>query len=562
MLLRLRSSLSLLLLRRRLTLLLLLWWSLALLLLWRRLTLLLLDGLVLLLLLNGLVLLLLLLLGRLMLLLLLYRLMLLLLLLNCLVLLLLLLGRLMLLLLLYRLMLLLLLLLLLGRLLLLLMLLLRGGLMLRGLRSNLAVLLLLLRRERVLLLLRRQLAMLRSRSHWSLLVGNRSAWFIPIGLALTRLVSVQLVFSRLIPGRFIAVDWLRGILRPLSLAALLRSFLIARLQSRRSSHVVVCRKRLADREAGRTAMIHTGKLSPIGAGGALILELRRHGRGMRRMQRRQFCGSRTHLHSARSAVEADASAAPAATPVVAADRAAINVALDGDVYVVDGAVVVEVAATPVTALIAEADIPEPVVDAAIEAHVLAPVAAVEPVVVMPVAPVARRPQSALVGSLDPHAGHPIIVSLRPGPVAGGPEIIVAGRLRLVVVGQRWRRLVGGIHWLLAVSGVLLRLIRLLAIIAAPIRRRSALLAVVTYLQRRALLIAVLLGRLCARICGCGGHVGRSRVRGRVLCTVLASASRDLVLIRFAANRAKHCRQQEQRQSSKLGKYAHFTLQYA
>jgi len=110
-----------------------------------------------------------------------------------------------------------------------------------------------------------------------------------------------------------------------------------------------------------------------------------------------------------------------------------------------------VAAAPVTALVAEANVAKTVVHAAIEANILAPVAAVKPVVVMPVAPVAGRPQGTLVGSLNPHAGHPVVVALRPGPIAGRPEIIVAGRLRLVIVGQRRRRLVCGIRRLLAVA---------------------------------------------------------------------------------------------------------------
>ena len=105
--------------------------------------------------------------------------------------------------------------------------------------------------------------------------------------------------------------------------ALLRAYLIPCLQRRWSPHVVIRRKRLADRDAGWTAMIDAGKLSPIGAGHALILHLRRHGRGTRRTQRRQLRGSRPHLHSARAAIEAHTSSAP----VAAAHRSAIDVAL-------------------------------------------------------------------------------------------------------------------------------------------------------------------------------------------------------------------------------------------
>ena len=112
---------------------------------------------------------------------------------------------------------------------------------------------------------------------------------------------------------------------------LLRSDLRARLYRRGNPHVAICRKRLADGQAGWPTMIDTGKLSPVGAGSALILHLRLHGRGMLFMQCRHFRRPGSHLHSARSAVEAHAGAAA----VVLADRAAIDVVHHGNVDVVD-----------------------------------------------------------------------------------------------------------------------------------------------------------------------------------------------------------------------------------
>jgi hypothetical protein len=78
------------------------------------------------------------------------------------------------------------------------------------------------------------------------------------------------------------------------------------------------------------------------------------------------------------------------------------------VHVVARAVVVEVAAAPITALVAVSYIAEAIVDAAIVANVMAPVAAIKVIAVIPVAPVAWRPECALVGSLDPHARYPVI----------------------------------------------------------------------------------------------------------------------------------------------------------
>ena len=182
----------------------------------------------------------------------------------------------------------------------------------------------LLLRLALFLLLRRHLALLLLLNGLTLLLlllwGNLALFLLLRRLALLLLLNRLPLFL---------------LLRSRLTLLLLRSSLIVRLQRRRSPHVAIGRKRLADRKAGRTAMIDTRKLSPIGAGGALILHLRRHGRGMGRTQRRQFRGSCSHLHSARSAVEADAAAAPVAAAAPTANRPAIDVALDGDVHVID-----------------------------------------------------------------------------------------------------------------------------------------------------------------------------------------------------------------------------------
>ena len=273
---------------------------------------------------------------------------------------------------------------------------------------------------------------------------------------------------------------------------LLRYGPIGCLQCRRGLHVAICRERPTGGGAGRAPMVDTRKLSSIGAGDTLILHLRPHGRRVLLMHRRQFRGPRSHLETARSSVETHTAAA-----VVPADRAAVDVMHHGGVDVVDRAVVVEVAATPVAALVAVAAVAEAVVDAAVVADVLTPIAGVEPVEVIPVAPVAGGPESALIRSLHPRAGHPIVAVWTPGPVAGRPQISVAGSLRLVVVGQgRWR-LGSGVFRLLSVTRIILSLAGRLVIVASRIRRRRALRGVVTHRRRSALLIAVLRRRLSA-----------------------------------------------------------------
>jgi len=102
---------------------------------------------------------------------------------------------------------------------------------------------------------------------------------------------------------------------------LLLNSLIVHLDRRRDSHVAIGRKRPVDSQIGWTAVVHAGKLSPVGAGGALIHDLRPHGRGMSFMTSRQFRGPGSHLEPARSAVEAHTSAAA----VVIAHGAVVNV---------------------------------------------------------------------------------------------------------------------------------------------------------------------------------------------------------------------------------------------
>jgi len=187
--------------------------------------------------------------------------------------------------------------------------------------------------------------------------------------------------------------------------ALLRFHLIVCLQCRWSPHIAICRKRLGDGQVGRAAMVHVGELGAICAGNVLILELSMHGRGVRLLASRQFRRPGAHLQPARSAVEAHTGAAAVFT-----DGAIVDVVDYGDVDIVDRAVVVEVAAAPVAALVADADIAKAVVDAAIEPDMRTPVATVKAIAVIVVAPVSGCPERALIGSLHPNAGNPVIAA--------------------------------------------------------------------------------------------------------------------------------------------------------
>ena len=206
----------------------------------------------------------------------------------------------------------------------------------------------------LLLLLLNRLALLLLRGHLALLLLLRiclALLFLLNRLALLLLrISLTLLFlRRRLPLLLLFRKSLALLLLLIYLTLLLlRSRLIAHRRCRWSPHVAIGRKWLVDGHAGRAAMINVGKLSPVGAGSTFVLNLRTHGCSMWLAQRRQFRGSRSHLDTTCSAVEAYAGA----TPVVPANCAIVDVVRVGHVDVIDRAVVVEVAATPVTALVA------------------------------------------------------------------------------------------------------------------------------------------------------------------------------------------------------------------
>jgi hypothetical protein len=94
-----------------------------------------------------------------------------------------------------------------------------------------------------------------------------------------------------------------------------------------------------------------------------------------------------------------------------------------DVYIADvghGAVVVEVIVVPVSALVSAAYIAKAIVHAAIKADIAAPISMIKTITATKVAPVARRPERALVRRLRPGTRNPVITLRRIGPVARCP----------------------------------------------------------------------------------------------------------------------------------------------
>jgi hypothetical protein len=192
-----------------------------------------------------------------------------------------------------------------------------------------------------------------------------------------------------------------------------------------------------------TALVYVVELLAVLRGFTLVLQLRGHGRNTRPSIGYKFGRLRTDVDATATAVVRDT------IGVVDDDRAVIHIRDAGDVNVVDGAVVVEVMALPVSAVISVAGVPVAVVNAAVEADVWPPEAAVKDVETVEEAPVTGGPKGAVEGRSAPCAGNPVVAHGGVCPVARGPEIVGRGGFGLLIDGKRRRRLVGLFEGLLA-----------------------------------------------------------------------------------------------------------------
>jgi hypothetical protein len=108
--------------------------------------------------------------------------------------------------------------------------------------------------------------------------------------------------------------------------------------------------------------------------------------------------------------------------------------------VVDAAVVEEIAAPPIAALVAFASIAEAIRHSAVEADFRAPIAFVKGIDAVVPAPISRRPQQFRLWRQRPCARHPVIAgNVIPGPIAGRPDVTWRRDRRLIVNRQWWRR---------------------------------------------------------------------------------------------------------------------------
>lgn len=93
---------------------------------------------------------------------------------------------------------------------------------------------------------------------------------------------------------------------------------------------------------------------------------------------------------------------------------------------------------------------------------------VQPVASTEEAPVRRRPQCPDVRRSSPHARNPVVPRARIVPVARRPDIVRRGSLRLLVHGQRRRRLIRLLDRI--VPGLLRRIVVVIALLVRVVRR--------------------------------------------------------------------------------------------
>ncbi len=185
----------------------------------------------------------------------------------------------------------------------------------------------------------------------------------------------------------------------------------------------------------RAAVIERGELRAIVAGFVAMLHLIAGRVEVAIMIGELFFTIRTSIDAATAAIEADA--VPVSIEAVI-DAAVVKVADYVYVDAIDGAVVEELATAPFAAEETDARITETVVDAAVEADMASPIAAMPDVNAVTPAPIAGRPEQAGFRSHYPCSRNPIVAVIAIGPVAGRPDIAGPGAERLFVNGKSGR----------------------------------------------------------------------------------------------------------------------------
>jgi len=189
-----------------------------------------------------------------------------------------------------------------------------------------------------------------------------------------------------------------------------------------------CRRRYR-----RLPVVYGSKLSAVRSRCVLVLGLCCDRWGVLFVRISLFLRRRSPVHSTRT-VKAGA----VDRRIIVDHRLVVNVVNLRHVHVVHRPVVEEIVSPPIPAIITFSAIPVAVIDPAIETDVRSPITSVPNVHSIVPPPITGCPQEARRRRKHPCAGHPVIIFIVVAvcPVAGRPNIILAGTNRLYVYRQR------------------------------------------------------------------------------------------------------------------------------
>jgi hypothetical protein len=204
----------------------------------------------------------------------------------------------------------------------------------------------------------------------------------------------------------------------------------------RSGGSVFGRKRTWSGKRRRLRSTRRGELCSIRRCCACMLYLCRQRRCSRIARHRSLLRRGSCIDSPAPAVETGARA------MLLLHRIVVNIVHDGCVHVGHGLVVHNAVVVPIRAVVTAARVSETVVDAAVEAYVLAPITGVPYVDSGIKAPPWRRPQRAHPWGKHPHTRHPVISGVCIVPVSWCPHIVFTGAGRLRIIGNRRRGFLG------------------------------------------------------------------------------------------------------------------------
>ena len=186
------------------------------------------------------------------------------------------------------------------------------------------------------------------------------------------------------------------------------------------------------RDDGRRAVVGGKPLLRGVAGRPRVLILDVHARSMLATTGGVFLRRGAGVESAASPVVADVADSRRV------DSRVVDIMKNPSVHVIQGRVIEEVPSVPTPALVTVTEVPVAIVDSSVETNGCAPVAFIEGESAATPAPVSGSPKETDVGRHHPGARYPVVVAV-PSPIAGRPDVAVAGTGGLLVSGQfRWR----------------------------------------------------------------------------------------------------------------------------